>query len=39
MLIMMKVFRARNGESGAGLGDVDLDLEMGVEMEMGHETQ
>ena len=29
VLIMVKVFRARNGESGVGLADVDL--------EMGHE--
>ena len=29
MVIMVKVFRARNGESGVGLADVDL--------EMGHE--
>ena len=26
VLIMVKVFRARNGESGVGLGDGDLEM-------------
>ena len=26
MVIVVKVFRARNGESGVGLGDVDVEM-------------